>query len=710
MFLKVCSFDIEVLTTENRMPFPDKDCVLLVSCHFNYDYEAEGVMTRNVVLLLHKAKDGVEKQENRIVYIFNNEPRLLSKLFNILKENDIFTGYNVNNFDFVYIADRAKTLGMKNINIGLGDKGLYCRKHISKGFSVTNIGGLTGKILIDVLGVLRREDATNVFLKKYNLKNLKLENVSREILGVEKLEFSIQEMNDYWNDCNNIELRNRFVDYCSRDSELALMFLTKFRLLDKFFALSKASGKLVQDVINSQGSGSMVENLLLKEFRKYDRVMPIRTGGGSDDEEELEGAFVLEPVLGVTDNIGVCDYASLYPSIMIKHNLSYDTLILESPEKLGLNEDDIVTQLDEMDNPYARFVKKEKVKGIIPRKLEELLVLRKSQKKEMNKYDKGTSNYLLFDSAQNATKILLNSFYGYTGDSGSKVYSWFIATAVTTNGRKQIRKTIDMVKNTLVEKDGIKYKLDVVASDTDSTYVHVMKDGSKDISREEVVYCVNYAADKVNETLEKPMNLAFESYIKRIIIIAKKHYAYLSVDDKGKESITSKGLETVRRDWCSFSTDNMTKIIDFILKEKDVKEGVNKSIELLKEQAKLLKKDKIDLNLLVLSKKLTDYITAYDGKAVHVQVAIKMKDRGHASEVGDRIQYLITDNGKKLVSDRAEEAEYVMRNLDKFKIDKTYYIYQQLLPPAQRVLRLLGVKDELLLSKMDEGQKSLFDY
>lgn len=710
MFLKVCSFDIEVLTTENRMPTPDKDCILLVSCHFNYDYESEGVKVGNVVLLLHKTKDDVEIQENRIVYIFSDESRLLKKLFSILKENDVFTGYNVNNFDFVYIADRLRALGMKRISIGLGDKGLYCRKHISKGFSVTNIGGLTGKILIDVLGVLRREDATNVFLKKYNLKNLKLENVSREILGVEKLEFSIQEMNDYWNDCDNIELRNRFIDYCSRDSELALMFLTKFRLLDKFFALSKASGKLVQDVINSQGSGSMVENLLLKEFRKYDRVMPVRTGYGSDDEEELEGAFVLEPVLGVTDNIGVCDYSSLYPTIMIKNNLSYDTLVLESPENLGLKENDIDTQLGEMGNPYAIFVKKEKVKGIVPRKLEELLILRKSQKKEMNKYDKGTSEYLLYDSAQNATKILLNSFYGYTGDSGSKVYSWFIATSVTTNGRKQIKKTIDMVKNTFVLKEGVKYKLDVVASDTDSTYIYVMKDGIKDISREEVIYCVNYAADKVNETLEKPMNLAFENYIKRIIIIAKKHYAYLGVDDKGRESVTSKGLETVRRDWCSFSTDNMSKIIDFVLKEKNVQDGVNKSIELLKEQAKLLKKDKIDLNSLVLSKKLTDYIATYDGKAVHVAVAIKMKERGKSCEVGDRIQYLITDNGQNLVSERAEEADYVMKNLDKFKIDKNYYIYHQLLPPALRVLTLLGVKEEVLRVNLIEGQKSLFDF
>ncbi|MDD2702349.1 MAG: DNA polymerase domain-containing protein, partial [Sideroxydans sp.] len=76
----------------------------------------------------------------------------------------------------------------------------------------------------------------------------------------------------------------------------------------------------------------------------------------------------------------------------------------------------------------------------------------------------------------------------------------------------------------------------------------------------------------------------------------------------------------------------------------------------------------------------------------------------------DRIQYVILDNGKKLVSERAEEVEYVMKNLDKLKIDKNFYLMHQLIPPAMRVLGLLGVKEELLLSKLDEKQKSIFEF
>jgi len=266
------------------------------------------------------------------------------------------------------------------------------------------------------------------------------------------------------------------------------------------------------------------------------------------------------------------------------------------------------------------------------------------------------------------------------------------------------------------KKDNIDYWLDVKMTDTDSTYVNVRKTSNATITKEECIWAVNYAAEAVNSTLEKPMNLAYENYIKRMVIVAKKHYAMLTIDDNGKESIVTKGMEIVRREWSNFSSNNMSKVIDYILKEEKIEDGVKKSTELIKEQAKLLNNGKVDLNDLVLSKKLTKPTTKYDNLQVHVQVAIKMKERGRPSEVGDRIQFFILNNGKKLVSERAEEADYVFKNRDKCKIDYGYYLYSQLLPPLigsntrKGVLELLGVRKDEILNKLDDKQKSLFDY
>jgi len=60
---------------------------------------------------------------------------------------------------------------------------------------------------------------------------------------------------------------------------------------------------------------------------------------GSD--EQYEGATVIEPKKGYYDvPIATLDFSSLYPSIMMAHNLCYTTLLDKSTiERLGLVKD-----------------------------------------------------------------------------------------------------------------------------------------------------------------------------------------------------------------------------------------------------------------------------------------------------------------------------------------------------------------------------------
>ena len=66
----------------------------------------------------------------------------------------------------------------------------------------------------------------------------------------------------------------------------------------------------------------------------------LRKVEGSD--EQYEGATVLEPVLGYYDvPIATLDFSSLYPSIMMAHNLCYTTLLdQETIKRLELVKDD----------------------------------------------------------------------------------------------------------------------------------------------------------------------------------------------------------------------------------------------------------------------------------------------------------------------------------------------------------------------------------
>lgn len=58
---------------------------------------------------------------------------------------------------------------------------------------------------------------------------------------------------------------------------------------------------------------------------------------GQPSQDQYEGATVIEPIRGYyTEPIATLDFSSLYPSIMIAHNLCYTTLIKgPAKEKLG---------------------------------------------------------------------------------------------------------------------------------------------------------------------------------------------------------------------------------------------------------------------------------------------------------------------------------------------------------------------------------------
>lgn len=712
MKLKILSFDCEMLPTLSAMPNSETSPIMLISFAANYPI----MNNRNkVIFVLNRNKNDKEDiiiRENDVIVKFNDERRMIHGWESLILDCDVIAGYNISGFDIPYIIDRAKALNMNKLKIGLADDSLWYKKHTIKGLSVFTIGGAKGKIIFDVLYLLRRNDESNTVKKEFKFKSNKLEDTAKIALGKEKKEFEIKEMIDYWENGTNEE---KFINYCSVDSELALLFITKFRLLDKFIMLSRESGKLTQDIIDSQGFGGLVENLLMSRFTKIGRVIPCRGNSFSFssprkfdeiEEDELEGAYVLEPKIGITDDSASGDYTSMYPTLMQKNNICPTTVILDN--KIPDNDNMIIVKNDE-DIVMGRFVKPSILKGIIPLIQEELMLKRANLKAEMKKFAKGTIEYLMYDAGQNATKILLNTFYGFTGEQGNKLYCYQVAASVTGSGRKQIKYTMSMIEGKTVSYNGKNYKLKLSMGDTDSVYVQIIpEDINEVLNREIVVAVASSKFNEINATLEKPMKIAFENYIKRMLVTAKKRYTMITVDENGKESITNKGIENVRKDWCDFATEAMTKANDIILFEKDINIGTKKVVEFIRDEADNLRNGKIDVHKLILSKSLSKAITIQDYNAIHVKVARKMKERGHPSETGDRISYIVMNSGKDLIGDNAEEADYVIKGLSKDKIDYDYYINKQLFPPIGRILKVIG-SDKKLLSA-DKKQKSLMDF
>jgi DNA polymerase delta subunit 1 len=102
----------------------------------------------------------------------------------------------------------------------------------------------------------------------------------------------------------------------------------------------------------------------------------------STTNDKYQGAFVLDPKKGYYKvPIATLDFASLYPSIMMAHNLCYTTIIEDDKilKELKLNEDYIITPNGD------KFVLQEVRKGLLPLILEELISARKKAKNDLAK-------------------------------------------------------------------------------------------------------------------------------------------------------------------------------------------------------------------------------------------------------------------------------------------------------------------------------------
>lgn len=122
-------------------------------------------------------------------------------------------------------------------------------------------------------------------------------------------------------------------------------------------------------------------------------ILPVQQRSLGDDDQTYQGADVLDAKVGFYNiPITTLDFASLYPSIMICHNLCYSTLTdQQTVWHLKEGEDYIRTP-----NGYY-FVQSKVWQGILPIILNNLLNARKTAKVQLAIYKKQLTDILESD-------------------------------------------------------------------------------------------------------------------------------------------------------------------------------------------------------------------------------------------------------------------------------------------------------------------------
>ncbi|MBL7169763.1 MAG: hypothetical protein ISS48_01995 [Candidatus Aenigmarchaeota archaeon] len=664
MKFRYLSFDIETLSSEGGLPNPnkDQDQIILISLFFYPSFK-----DKNTLVLAAKK---IKKYDNDIVG-FSSEKEMLKEFMNVIDQfdPDFMLGYNINNFDIPYIDTRLKKNGIPRTIGRCTQKSMRISKFAGRS-RVT----IPGRVAVDVYSLVK--EATAKFGLFKGLKRYGLGDVSKMVLGEGKVDVAHSEISDYWND--NGDKLGKLLDYSRKDAELPMKILLKKSMIDKFIEICKVSGINLQDCLNS-GETQRIDNILLREFNKRNFIIPcspdnpeVSRRNTERRSKGLKGAFVLEPDAGFHDKcIAYLDFKSMYPSIVINFNICPTTLLNDSKTNLKYKE-----------TPFgSRFVDKETREGIFPQVLDYFLKTRSKIKKQMKAAKDPAKKNLLY-SKQYAFKTVANAFYGYSGYIRARFYVLDIASGITSVGRDMIKKTKKITETKTPYK--------VIYGDTDSIMVKLK---TKDL--EEAFKIGGEISGIINEEIKHVLQIKIDSIFKTVILIAKKRYAawnFEPMEDGWDESILTKGIETVRRDWCDMVSETLEEVLNTILKEQDVK----KAVKIVKDTVNDLKMGKVDVDKLVITKGISRSLKSYKGVQPHVELVKKMRKRdpGSAPGVGDRVGYVIV-KGVQMISKRAEDPDYVKKN--KIPIDSKYYIESQLLPPLERVFESLNVnKSELM--------------
>ncbi len=656
--IKIMGFDIEVLPPERGVPDSSRDPIIIVSVSFN---DAE-----TVVLV---ARDGISTKNIRYV---GSEAKLLSEFMDIVKsyDPDVVMGFNEYNFDFPYIEKRLSVLGIGN-RFGRDGTPFVVRQ-----FGSAKEVNIVGRACVDLLDAIKLN---------YSLASYSLANVSKELLNRPKLDIKASEMRDIWLNGPADRLQD-FIEYAGRDSDLLQDIIKELKLIDRYINISKECGLLLHETING-GQSRRIESMLLREFRKENRLWPLNDK--KKKEAKVEGATVFEPDRGLHENIIVMDYKSLYPSAIRAYNICWSSII--NDDKMNVKK--IVAPNDVCYTDHSVY------EGIMPRILTKLYNKRVELKSLMKKAT-NPADRMFYDNQQYAVKILLNSFYGYTGALMGRLYDPRLANSVTAVGRRSIALTKETAEKLVDCK--------VVGGDTDSVFIKLNSVDNPD----DALKVAKIIHDAMLEILPPPMEIDFECFAKRAIIFEKKRYAMWIFEpskDGWVDHMKYRGLELRRRDWVKLVGETMDVVFHMILCEgrtRDAWEYTNKVLN----DVMMLKDIRTNPELaekLVLSRKVGN-LDGYKNPQPHVTVCQKMAARGEPPYgLGDRVMYMAipgASNGS--ISTYVDTPDYI-RSTDG-RIDNRWYVESQIKPPLQRIFEAIGIDIETGKKKMIEN--SLFNF
>lgn len=553
---------------------------------------------------------------------------------------DIITGYNIDGYDLPVLERRSHTIRAGPLT--LGRDGSVAKQASNR------IWRVSGRVVADAWWNVRRE---------IRPKRESLGAVSRQLLGRTKHDVDPRQMDSEW-----ALDRQKVLDYCQEDAQLALELLEHIRVLDKYQDLATVAKLPLDDVMNGRTS-TMIDSLMIRAADRAGVGVPLtrhqqRTG-------HIEGGYVHTLNPGLYHWVCVLDFKSMYPSVIIANNLCFTTL---DPTGKG-----------EIVSPTGiHFLSPSIREGLLPGLLRNLMNDRDSAKASMKAA--GTDEQRrYYNGLQEAIKILMNSVYGVFASYFYRFTNLDIGASITAWARQNITNIISELE---IER------VPVIYSDTDSIFVASPHD---DLER--TVTFGQGLADRFSKT---DAVLEFEKVLEPFFSHgAKKRYVG-RILWPGTGTII-RGYETRRSDAFTFLTQALKAIFSRIL-DADT-EG---ALQMAREQVTLINEGNVPVADLVISKGVGDLSRYKDPNSLpHVQALRKYQATGREVIPGMKVSFVVTDGSRTPM-----QVEPYFDDDDPPRPDKRYYA-GRIARSLARVTEVFGWTEADLL--LGSQQATLFD-
>ncbi len=590
-------------------------------------------------------KESIEGDEKDILWKF---------LEMIWKEDpDIITGYNIDGYDLELLSERYKKYGMDFL-IGR-DKSKPQR-------IVGQFWRLHGRVI---------EDAWWAVKKELRLKQETLQAVAMHLFGEGKLDVDRTNIDEEWE-----KDKEKVIEYCKKDAELALRILLEIGIIDKYLDLATVTKFPLEDVIHS-GTSTWVDSLLIREADRHNIGVPLQ--GQERKSRKIEGGYVhtIEP--GLYHWVCVLDFKSMYPSIIIKYNICFTTLSKDG---------------DILSPTGVRFLSKEKREGLIPKLLAELMKKRDELKRNM-KEDPDNRDY--YDGLQKAVKILMNTFYGVLASSFYRFTNPDIGASITAFARDTIKRIIAEL-----ESEGIK----VVYGDTDSVFFQS--------PYEDLEKTIEFGMKKAEEISKREkLILEFEKILEPFFSHgAKKRYVGRIIwPEEEKGNMVVRGYEIRRTDSFDLQSEAQRAVFEKILDG-----DIQGAIELAREIVSKVRAGKVPIESLVISRTVKDFKFYKNPDSMpNVQAARKLIKMGQEFIPGMKVAWIVVNaRGSK------QDVEPYIPGMEfNRKPDYRYYA-RRVAETLARITDVFGVDEENLLTGSrqislgafgkEKKKKTLFDF